>query len=469
MTLKQKAERIIVSAGTKRLIRYVKKNPDRNLPKLVDFSEKFVGKIFPAENFRKMRDGISDSKNIWKNLALKVIDETDENVINKMILAFGLGAGLHGTKEVRANREKYHCNIPWLILMDPTSACNKKCKGCWSAEYGSKSFLTFEEMDDIVNQGKKLGTHVYMFTGGEPLIKKDEIILLCKKHPDCVFLSFTNATLIDQKFCDEVKDVGNFTMMLSIEGSDKTNDSRRGDGSYLSTINAMKLLKKNKLFFGMSVCYTTENVEEVTSEKFIDEMIENGVRIGMYFSYMPVGKDAVPHLIPSPENRKYMYSWLRKMRNSRTGKPMFVFDFQDDGEYVGGCIAGGRRYFHINSAGDMEPCVFVHYSDSNIRKNTILQALQNPLFQCYYKNQPFNDNHLRPCPMLENPDILRKIIKQTNASSTDLIAPESVDELCGKCDDFANAWAPEAEKLWNSTTHPNPKTQYYRETKRDNN
>ena len=85
-----------------RHIKYVKKNPDRNLPKLVDFLEKFVGKIFPAENFQKMRNGISDDENVWKKLVLKVIDETDENVINKMILAFGLGAGLHGTKEVRA-------------------------------------------------------------------------------------------------------------------------------------------------------------------------------------------------------------------------------------------------------------------------------------------------------------------------------------------------------------------------------
>ena len=48
------------------------------------------------------------------------------------------------------------------------------------------------------------------------------------------------------------------------------------------------------------------------------------------------------------------------MRNVKTGKPMFVMDFQDDGEYVGGCIAAGRNYYHINSAGDIEPCVFIH-------------------------------------------------------------------------------------------------------------
>ena len=117
----------------------------------------------------------------------------------------------------------------------------------------------------------------------------------------------------------------------------------------------MDLLKKNKLLFGISVCYTSQNVDAVTSDAFIDLMIEKGVKFGAYFNYMPVGHDAYPELIPTPEQRKHMYDWLRKMRNGKTGKPMFVFDFQDDAEYVGGCIAGGRNYFHINSAGDIEP------------------------------------------------------------------------------------------------------------------
>ncbi len=464
MKIRMKGERLIVDFALKRLLRYVKKDPDRNLVRTVSFSEKYVGKIFPAKNFEKMREGAKNQNNVWVKLAKSIISETDENILRKMILSFGLGAGYHGTKEVRANREKYKCNIPWLILMDPTSACNKKCKGCWSAEYGHKQNLSLKEMENVIGQANELGTHVFMFTGGEPFIRKDDIFKLCENHPDCVFLTFTNATLIDEKCCENIKRVGNLTPVVSIEGSEESNDSRRGEGSYSATVEAMKLLKKYGCFFGMSVCYTRNNIGEVTSEEFIDKMIAFGVKFGMYFNYMPVGKDAVPELIPTPENRKFMYSWLRKMRNSETGKPIFVFDFQNDGEYVGGCIAGGRNYFHINSAGDIEPCVFIHYSDSNIRTHTLLEALKNPLFQKYYKNQPFNDNHLRPCPMLENPDCLRKIIKETGAKSTDLISPEDVNTLCSRCDEFAAEWAPEADKLWNSTKHPNPKTQYYRDT-----
>lgn len=464
MTVKDKVQRAAASAVLSRMIKYVRKDPDTNLVKLVDRSERFVGNIFPAKNFDSFREGAKDPENVWRQLALKLIDEIDDNVLMNMMLALGLGAGVNGTKTVRANREKYHCNIPWVILLDPTSACNRMCKGCWSAEYGHKQSLTFDELNSIVNQGVAMGTHFYMFTGGEPLLRKKDLIKLCELHPDCAFLSYTNADLVDEEFCEEMKRVGNISLAISIEGTKDSNDARRGEGSYDHVMKAMDLLKSKGCLFGISVCYTRANVDAVTSDEFVDLMISKGVRFAWYFNYMPVGSAAVEELIPTPEQRTHMYRWLRKMRNSKTGKPMFVIDFQNDAEYVGGCIAGGRNYFHINSAGDIEPCVFIHYSDSNIREQTLIEALKRPLFQAYWHGQPFNNNHLRPCPMLENPQCLRKMVKETGAKSTDLLAPEDVDTLCSRCDKFAAEWAPVAQELWDSTKHPHPKTQYYRDT-----
>ncbi len=102
-------------------------------------------------------------------------------------------------------REKYQCNIPWLILMDPTSACNLKCTGCWAAEYGHLLNLSFEDMDRVITQGKELGIYLYMLTGGEPLVRKKDIIRLCEKHNDCEFHAFTNGTLVDEEFCKEMQ------------------------------------------------------------------------------------------------------------------------------------------------------------------------------------------------------------------------------------------------------------------------
>ena len=140
-----------------------------------------------------------------------------------------------------------------------------------------------------------------------------------------------------------------------------------------------------------------------------------------------------------------MYGRIRKYRGT---KPLFAMDFQNDAEYVGGCIAGGRRYLHINANGDMDPCVFIHYSDSNIRQKSLLEAMQSPMFMAYHDGQPFNDNMLRPCPMLENPEKLRAMVEASGAHSTDMQSPETADHLCAKCDAYAACWKPAADALW---------------------
>ena len=446
-----------------RILKYIDKAPEKNLLKILNIAGKTF-KFFPQKNFVKMKEAVSDKDNVYMKMFKNILTDIDRDLTKKLVLSMGVHAGYYGTKTVRANRDKYNCNIPFTILFDPTSACNLNCKGCWAAEYGHSMQLSLDEMRSIVKQGRELGTHFYMLTGGEPLIRKKDIITLASENPECVFLIYTNATLIDKKLCDDIKRCGNITLALSIEGDEDSNDFRRGEGAYHTTMEAMKLLKEEKLLFGISVCYTSKNITQVTSDEFLDKMVDMGVKYAFYFNYMPVGKNADKTLIPTPSQRKYMYFWMKKVRDSHKGKPLFVMDFQDDGEYVGGCIAGGRNYFHINSNGDIEPCVFIHYSDSNIRTHTLFEALNNPLFMAYRKGQPFNDNHLMPCPMLENPDILRDIIKKTGAKSTDFISKETVDELCAKCDDFSKAWAPVAKDIWDNNPHPVTHTQYYRDT-----
>ena len=95
-------------------------------------------------------------------------------------------------------------NIPWAILMDPTAACNLKCTGCWTAEYDQSDSLSYETLDRIIREGKQLGIYMYIYSGGEPLVRKHDLIRLAEKHDDCMFLSFTNATLVDEAFCKAV-------------------------------------------------------------------------------------------------------------------------------------------------------------------------------------------------------------------------------------------------------------------------
>ena len=430
--------------GLEQALNYLQKDPEKNMHKLLDWADKFAGENFEPQR-RAIREAVENPAHPYYPFVRHVIAEADPKVLRIMAVNFFINANLVGWPIEESYRRKYQCNIPWAILLDPTSACNLRCTGCWAAEYGNKLNLSFEEIDSIITQGKEMGVYMYIYTGGEPLVRKADLIRLCEKHADCIFLCFTNATLIDEAFADDMLRVGNFVPAISLEGNEHDTDSRRGQGVYQKVIRAMKLLRDRKLLYGISSCYTSVNWESITSEEYYQSLIDLGAYFIWYFHYMPVGNDAAPELLPTPEQRKAV---MERIRHLRATKPLFAMDFQNDAEYVGGCIAGGRRYLHINANGDVDPCVFIHYSNANIRQCTLLEALQSPLFMAYHDGQPFNDNMFRPCPMLENPEKLREMVQKSDAHSTDPESPESADHLCAKCDSYAACWKKEADRLW---------------------
>ena len=405
-------------------------------------------KLFPSQ-LKIINEYMSGpDKNVYQ-LVMRALNQLDPDVLDNVLMNFYFNVNVKGWAKQNELRAKYQCNIPWAILLDPTSACNLHCKGCWAADYGNRLNLSYEDIDSIIEQGKELGVYMYIYTGGEPLVRKDDLIKLCEKHDDCIFLCFTNATLIDEQFCQDLLRVKNFIPAISQEGSKETTDFRRSVGVSYSVYDkiehGMNLLKEYGLPFGISCCYTSENYEAVSSPEYIDQLIDWGALFVWYFHYMPVGSDANIELMVTPEQREEMY---HKVREYRVTKAIFPMDFQNDGQYVQGCIAGGRRYLHINANGDMDPCVFIHFSDTNIHEHTLLEGLQAPLFMAYHDGQPFNDNMLRPCPMLENPQDLRDMIKRTGAHSSNLEGDETVELLCSRCDKYAKEWKPTADKLW---------------------
>ena len=448
MSITEKAKSAAISAAVTQALAYLEKDPETNIPKVMNLVDKLVPEDWYVAQRQAFRTSIEE-KNHWYDLIMKVY-ALDPGVRKAFFRNFIVNASLQGsaTQEEVARRE--NCNVPWAILLDPTSACNMHCTGCWAAEYGNRLNLTFDELDSIVTQGKALGTYMYIFTGGEPLVRKADILKLCEKHSDCEFLSFTNGTLIDEAFCQEMLRVKNFVPAISLEGFAKANDGRRGDGVFDKVMHAMALLKEHKLPFGISTCYTSQNYADVSSEEFYDMIIEAGALFIWFFHYMPVGSGAATELLPTPEQRTEMYRRIRAFRGS---KPIFSMDFQNDAEYVGGCIAGGRRYLHINARGDVEPCVFIHYSNVNIRDCTLLDALKSPIFMTYHDGQPFNQNMLRPCPMLENPEKLRAMVRETGAVSTDYESPEAADTLCDRTTPYAENWKATADRLWSESGH----------------
>ncbi len=430
--------------GVEKAVDLMYKDPDKYLPKLMDWADNFAGNEFVRQR-KVIRAVMTDPSHPYYSFLRRAIKEIDRKVFKKFAVNFFVNSALIGWPKEEEMRKKYDCNIPWAILMDPTSACNLHCTGCWASEYGNKLNLSYDEIDSIITQGKELGVYMYIYTGGEPLVRKKDLMRICEKHNDCIFMTFTNGTLIDEEFADDVLRVANFFPVISLEGFEEATDSRRGKGTYQKAVRAMEILREHKLIYGISCCYTSENYQSITSDEYLRSLMDMGVDFVWYFHYMPVGNDAAPELLPTPEQRRGVYERVRKFRNKN---PLFCMDFQNDAEFVGGCIAGGHRYLHINANGDVDPCVFIHYSDSNIREKSLLDALRSPMMMQYHKNIPFNDNMLRPCPMLENPERIVEMVNTAHAHSTDPVSPEPVEHLVGKTEQYAANWKPTADTLW---------------------
>ncbi len=426
-------------------VNYIGKDPVRNLKKVLWVIKKsglFKNLNGEVSGIMKVLSNPDSSWVKFLNLLKRDLNEkTYEMLLKNMLLKGSL------TSRSRKDhfRETMDMHVPWAILMDPTASCNLDCIGCWAAEYGKGDSLSYELLDRIIREGKEIGTYVYIYSGGEPLMRKKDIIKLCEVHSDCYFMAFTNGTLVNEEFAKEIKRVGNFTLAFSIEGFEKENDARRGKGTYAKVIKAMEIMKKLGNLYGYSTVYHRNNTEVIGSNEFADLMEKMGCRFGWNFTYMPVGTDAPKELIATPEQRKYMFHKIREIRKSRA---LFLMDFWNDGEYTGGCIAAGRRYFHINSRGDAEPCAFMHYSNMNIKDHSLIEVLKQPIFNEFRKAQPFNQNHLRPCPCLDNPEKLRMVVNNAKAPSTQLHDNESVEHYTEKCEMPSARWASVSDHIW---------------------
>ncbi|NPE28705.1 radical SAM protein [Methanococcoides sp. SA1] len=352
------------------------------------------------------------------------------------------------------NGFKNKSSIPRVLLVDPTSDCNLKCKGCWSQDYESGHNISYEKFDDILDQAENLGIMDCLMTGGEPLLRKDDILKLCKKHDKMTFGAFTNATLIDEEFADEMAELGNLNVFISIEGTKEENDFRRGSGVYDKAIRSMDILKSREIAFAFSACYHSKNYKTIASDEFLDHMREKGAWFGWLFQYIPVGSTADTSLVCTAEQRAYVQE---KIRDYCVKHDYVIIDFWNNGHLAFGCLAAGVGFVHINAKGDVEPCAFCHYSDSNIHEVSLAEALRSKFFTAFRAAQPFSQNPLRPCPLIDNPQAIIDVVNEGDARSTHLSNPESAEDLAKKSFERAEEWGEKADELFKKMPEHNQK------------
>ena len=316
--------------------------------------------------------------------------------------------------KVRQKNEQEGLHVPGFLIASITSSCNLHCAGCYSrcnnatVDTPPVRQLTSEEWLRIFREADELGVSFIMLAGGEPMIRRD-IIEAAGKMQNIIFPIFTNGTFVDDCYFRLLDECRNLIPVMSIEGGKEVTDARRGTGIYDKVSSNMDAFKEKGLIFGASITVTTENIKEVTSREFVDSLIEKGCKLAIFIEFVPVTEEA-RHLAPGDEERAYMAETLEKLRESTSD--IVLLSFPGDELAMGGCMAAGREFFHINSHGGAEPCPFSPYSDVNIKETSLREAISSPLFRKLQENGVLSGEHVGGCVLYEKRDQVEALVAE---------------------------------------------------------
>jgi len=268
-------------------------------------------------------------------------------------------------------------HVPPAMIFSVTKRCNLNCKGCYEkAQHRQGTDIPIERVSRLFEEASELGTSIIVIAGGEPLTRP-EILDEARHYSDIIFPVFTNGVLIDQGMALMLRYNRNIVPIISLEGPRKVTDERRGEGMFDLVARKMKLLKNNGVFYGASITVTSENMEQVTTDEFVSELVRLGVKAVVYVQYVPVDP-GTEHLVLGIEMRAILEERLETLR--KQNKAVFI-DFPGDEDKLGGCLAAGRGFIHISQSGAVEPCPASPYSDVSLNDASLKKALRSSLLK----------------------------------------------------------------------------------------
>lgn len=411
MDVFESAKKIIIQETVNLVIN----SSDKNLIRATTIAEKFTSDIKYKKAIKRL-NGIVKEKDIGyqiiRGLQKDLSKESQKKLIGNLLVN-----GFILSNKIRVEKEKELGFLPPLLMViDVTDRCNLKCPGCWAANCNEKEDISIELLDRIMKEAKDMGIYFITIAGGEPFIRKD-IVDFFAKHNEMFFQVYTNGTCITEDLAKRLGEIGNVAPAISVEGLKEETEQRRGIGTYDRVSKSMEWLKKYGVLFGFSAMVTKNNSELIGSDKFIDHWLEKGCKFGWFFQYIPIGRCPDIDIMSTPEQRVKL---RRDVERIRKNKPIFIGDFWNDGHYVGGCMAGGKKYLHITNNGSVEPCVFAHFYVDNIKEKSLIDILKSDFFTAIRKAHPYsnNKNLLMPCMIIDHPEILRSITKKFGAKGT---------------------------------------------------
>lgn len=305
-------------------------------------------------------------------------------------------------KKQKNKRRKYikeGKQIPSFLIISVTAQCNLRCKGCYA--HALQGFnpqeMNAEKLYSVLKEADEMGIAAVLLVGGEPLMRKD-LLMVLHQFPKMLFALFTNGLLIDKALAHALGNVPNIIPIISIEGNCRETDDRRGSGVHEKVMKSMVLLHQYRILFGASITVNRSNFSQVTDAFFIKTLRKMGTRLFFYVEYVPVVPGTEMMVIQAAQ-RILLENYCDTFKQ-QYGALYFAFPAGE--KKFGGCLAAGRGFVHINASGNVEPCPFAAFTDSNQQVNSLLEAINSPLLQWIRDNHELLESGDGGCSLWAN-------------------------------------------------------------------
>lgn len=345
-------------------------------------------------------------------LSSRILSTVDPKCLGKIAWNFGY----KGARSVMLykKRMKQGTYFPPFLYISILNSCNLRCQGCWVDVEAPRNAIDLDTLNRTVRNAMEHGNSFFGILGGEPFMHPDLLDFLAQ-HPDAYFQVFTNGQMITEKTARAMRQIGNATPLVSIEGTSTVSDERRGNKDVLNrTMRGLQNCLDQKLLTGVATSLCRTNIDDLLTESWLDKLIDLGVHYTWYHTYRPVGPKINEGLALTQEQ---IMQARRFIVRQRARKPIAIVDayYGHDGQAL--CPMSTGISHHVSPGGDIEPCPIIQFATENIKDSRgVYETFTSSAFLKDFRE--VSAQHTRGCVVLERPDLVKQLVQKHGARDT---------------------------------------------------
>ena len=277
------------------------------------------------------------------------------------------GTGPSGMRILQSKARAH--DIPIHVMLELTNRCNAWCRHCYISNRSPVNELKLSEYESILAQLAEAGTLFLVFSGGEPLMRRDffDIASLARRK-EFSFTLFSNAILIDPGTADRLAELCTARVEISLLGGRAATHDRitQVPGSFEKTLRGARLLVERGISVQFKTTWMRENIEEAAEIQTLVKDIGASFRSAFLVIHRRDGDTSAADLRATPDQLRAMVRKNYDRRDIKTipPEPAPLANQQKEGNPCG----IGQVSCRIDSCGNVYPCAAVDIVLGNLRQ-----------------------------------------------------------------------------------------------------